>query len=377
MNQQADKLRQYAQENVVFLLQRLMQDILAQQPKNVIDWSIAWLDKQGRDIVKQKQRPSVQSSSSDEEVIELPKRPAAARKQRASISAEAYGQYNRKESFQPRVIVKSQQQKEIISKRLSQSFMFASLDSREKDIVIDAMEERSYNVDDWVIKQGDNGDNLYVVDQGELNCFKRFTKEGENKFLKVYYPGESFGELALLYNAPRAASIQSKTNSVLFALDRQTFNHIVKDAAMKKREKYVNVLKQIELLSMMDPYERSHVADAIKSASFQKGEYVIREGEQGDIFYMIEEGNLIATKTLVQGQDPVKVFQYKEGDYFGELALLKDIPRQANVVAETEVKLIYLDRHSFKRMLGPLEDILRRNTEKYQKYEQYWITQGK
>ncbi|CAD8044763.1 unnamed protein product [Paramecium primaurelia] len=377
MNQQADKLRQYAQENVVFLLQRLMQDILAQQPKNVIDWSIAWLDKQGRDIVKQKQRPSVQSSSSDEEVIELPKRPAAARKQRASISAEAYGQYNRKESFQPRVIVKSQQQKEIISKRLSQSFMFASLDSREKDIVIDAMEERSYNVDDWVIKQGDNGDNLYVVDQGELNCFKRFTKEGENKFLKVYYPGESFGELALLYNAPRAASIQSKTNSVLFALDRQTFNHIVKDAAMKKREKYVNVLKQIELLSMMDPYERSHVADAIKSASFQKGQYVIREGEQGDIFYMIEEGNLIATKTLIQGQDPVKVFQYKEGDYFGELALLKDIPRQANVVAETEVKLIYLDRHSFKRMLGPLEDILRRNTEKYQKYEQYWITQGK
>ncbi|CAD8135563.1 unnamed protein product [Paramecium pentaurelia] len=377
MNQQSDKLKQYAQENVVFLLQRLMEDILAQQPKNVIDWSIAWLDKKGREIVKQKQKPSGKSSSSDEEIIELPKRPAAARKQRASISAEAYGQYNRKESFQPRVIVKSQQQKEIISKRLSQSFMFASLDNREKDIVIDAMEERSYNVDDWVIKQGDSGDNLYVVDQGELNCFKRFTKDGENKFLKVYYPGESFGELALLYNAPRAASIQSKTNSVLFALDRQTFNHIVKDAAMKKREKYVNVLKQIELLSMMDPYERSHVADAIKSASFQKGEYIIREGEQGDIFYMIEEGNLIATKTLIQGQDPVKVFQYKEGDYFGELALLKDIPRQANIIAETEVKLIYLDRHSFKRMLGPLEDILRRNTDKYQKYEQYWITQGK
>ncbi|CAK58540.1 unnamed protein product (macronuclear) [Paramecium tetraurelia] len=128
---------------------------------------------------------------------------------------------------------------------------------------------------------------------------------------------------------------------------------------------------------MMDPYERSHVADAIRSAVFQKGDYVIREGEQGDIFYMIEEGELIATKTLIQGQEPTKVFQYKAGDYFGELALLKDIPRQANVVAETEVKLIYLDRHSFKRMLGPLEDILKRNTEKYEKYEQYWINQGK
>nr|CAI39134.1 cAMP-dependent protein kinase, regulatory subunit 1-4 [Paramecium tetraurelia] len=376
MNQQAEKLRLYAQENVVFLLQKLMEDILAQQPKNVIDWSIAWLDKKGRDIVKSRQKQNAHSSSSDDEVIELPKRPVAARKQRASISAEAYGQYNRKESFQPRVIVKTQQQKEKIGKRLEQSFMFASLDQKEKDIVIDAMEERSYNAEDWVIKQGDNGDNLYVVDQGELNCYKRFTKDGENKFLKVYYPGESFGELALLYNAPRAASIPGQNQFCLVCI-RQINIQSHCQGCSNEREKYVNVLKQIELLSMMDPYERSHVADAIRSAVFQKGDYVIREGEQGDIFYMIEEGELIATKTLIQGQEPTKVFQYKAGDYFGELALLKDIPRQANVVAETEVKLIYLDRHSFKRMLGPLEDILKRNTEKYEKYEQYWINQGK
>ncbi|CAK58539.1 unnamed protein product (macronuclear) [Paramecium tetraurelia] len=218
MNQQAEKLRLYAQENVVFLLQKLMEDILAQQPKNVIDWSIAWLDKKGRDIVKSRQKQNAHSSSSDDEVIELPKRPVAARKQRASISAEAYGQYNRKESFQPRVIVKTQQQKEKIGKRLEQSFMFASLDQKEKDIVIDAMEERSYNAEDWVIKQGDNGDNLYVVDQGELNCYKRFTKDGENKFLKVYYPGESFGELALLYNAPRAASIPGQNQFCLVCI---------------------------------------------------------------------------------------------------------------------------------------------------------------
>jgi cAMP-dependent protein kinase regulator len=72
-----------------------------------------------------------------------------------------------------------------------------------------------------------------VVDSGELDCFKRFTKDGENKYLKTYKPGESFGELALLYNAPRAASIQSKGESLLFGLDRATFNNIVKDAAMR------------------------------------------------------------------------------------------------------------------------------------------------
>lgn len=61
-----------------------------------------------------------------------------------------------------------------------------------------------------------------------MDCYKQFNEDEEPKHLKVYIPGESFGELALLYNAPRAATIKAKTDSVLFALDRDTFNHIVK-----------------------------------------------------------------------------------------------------------------------------------------------------
>jgi CRP-like cAMP-binding protein len=57
------------------------------------------------------------------------------------------------------------------------------------------------------------------------------------------------------------------------------------------------------------------------------------KGEKGDIFYMIEEGTLMATKTLVEGQEPAKVFEYKAGMYFGEISLLKNVPRQANVIA--------------------------------------------
>lgn len=55
--------------------------------------------------------------------------------------------------------------------------------------------------------------------------------ESQPKHLKSYEPGEAFGELALLYNAPRAATIVAKTDSSLWVLDRNTFNHIVKDAA--------------------------------------------------------------------------------------------------------------------------------------------------
>lgn len=90
-----------------------------------------------------------------------------------------------------------------------------------------------FRIGDWVIKQGEDGDELYVVEEGQLDCFKRFTKDADNTHLKVYMPGESFGELSLLYNAPRAASIQAKTYSILFALDRATFNNIVKDSAIK------------------------------------------------------------------------------------------------------------------------------------------------
>ena len=82
-----------------------------------------------------------------------------------------------------------------------------------------------------------------MVDSGELDCFKLFDGDNCSKHLKVYKPGESFGELALLYNAPRAATITSKNDYVCWKLDRDTFNNIVKDAASKKREKYDNFLQ--------------------------------------------------------------------------------------------------------------------------------------
>lgn len=118
---------------------------------------------------------------------------------------------------------------------------------------------------------------LYVVDEGELDCEKVFKKGDKATYLKTYQPGESFGELSLLYNAPRAASIKAKTNSTLYALDRDTFNNIVKDAAAKKREQYDSFLTKVEILKEMDPYERSKIGDALKSVTYKQGDFVVRE----------------------------------------------------------------------------------------------------
>ena len=107
------------------------------------------------------------------------------------------------------------------------------------------MDGKRYKPNENVITQDETGDCLYIVEKGNLDCKKHFTEDDEVKYLKTYISDESFGELALLYNSLRAATIKTKTNCVLWVLDRETFNNILKDYAQKKREKYKNFLNYV------------------------------------------------------------------------------------------------------------------------------------
>ena len=145
---------------------------------------------------------------------------------RTSVSAEVYGIHNVKKPFVPRVIPKTNEQIERIKDKCMQSFIFNSLEPKELKTVIDSFEEKKYTAGQNVITQGEEGDVLYLVDSGELDCEKVFKAGNPPTYLKTYKPGESFGELALLYNAPRAATIRAKTDSTCWALDRECFNNI-------------------------------------------------------------------------------------------------------------------------------------------------------
>merc|ERR1719409_966800 len=98
-----------------------------------------------------------------------------------------------------------------------------------------------------VIEQGDSGDFLFVIEAGQLNCIIKLP-DGSEKVVKTCEPGDVFGELALLYNCPRAASVEASDKCVLWQLDRETFTNIVKDAAAKKRETYEQFLSSVPLL---------------------------------------------------------------------------------------------------------------------------------
>lgn len=153
------------------------------------------------------------------------------------------------------------------------------------------------------------------MESGEFDCFKVI--DGKETYLKSYKHGEAFGELALMYNAPRAASIVCKTPGKLYSLGRQAFSQVVKESASKKRDLYKSVLGSIELFSSMDDHSKESFLDILKEEKYEEGQYVINQGESGNKFYIILQGQLVAEKSTENHELPSVVYKYKEGDYFG------------------------------------------------------------
>lgn len=123
----------------------------------------------------------------------------------------------------------------------------------------------------------------------------------------------------------------------MWSLDRETFNNIVKEAAVKKRERYEAFLKSVDILKQIEPYELSQVCDALKPKKFKAGDYIIKQGDIGDDFYILEDGEAHAEKVFNEGEEAKVVLEYQRGGYFGELALLRNEPRAASVLAKVSV----------------------------------------
>lgn len=212
-------------------------------------------------------------------------------------------------------IPKSDEQRRRINAAIHANFLFKSLEEDQFTEVVDAMAEKQIPIGEEVITQGGIGDFFYVVETGCLDVF--VSRNGAPK-VKVtdYGPNGSFGELALMYNAPRAATVISTQPCTLWALDRVTFRRILMENTSRKRRMYEEFLEEVTLLSSLEPYERHKIADALDTMTFADGDLVIRQGDFGDAFYIVESGDAVVTQTDDNGVEHV-MNPLKKGDYFG------------------------------------------------------------
>ena len=288
------------------------------------------------------------------------------RRARNSVSAEVPDE--EKKPFELKRIHKSNELKSKLKSILDADFTFGKLSETDIDNLIDAMEEANFKAEETVINEGEDGDFMYLVESGKLRCTKFDQDSMSDKFIKDSENGY-FGELALLYNSPRKATIRCIEDCRLWALDRKTFTKIIRDSAMRNRELYQEFLREVSILEKMDEYERSKLVDALEEHEFQSGDTIIQQGDPGAIFYIIKSGSANAVKEI-EGKSQV-VKQYGPGDYFGERALLKNEPRAASIVVTSEkITVASFTRAAFKKLFGPLQDILYRNMDAYsQDYE--------
>jgi putative ABC transport system ATP-binding protein len=142
---------------------------------------------------------------------------------------------------------------------------------------------------------------------------------------------------------------------------------IVSDVRVKEAVRYAEFLRRCPLFAEQPPAMLAEFAERLKQESFKPGEKIIRQGEIGDKFYIIEAGEV-----EVSGTKDGKAFagaKLKEGDFFGEVALLTGAPRNATVTARTDVQVLTLAKEHFdealkrsKTLEEQLRDILYRRT---------------
>jgi len=226
-----------------------------------------------------------------------------------------------------------------------------------------------------IITEGDLvADYFYVVREGSFEIYvaeqttdlPRSVERtlSESKFVSTVSEGGSFGELALLYLVPRAATVKAKVDSVVWVFDRQNFKNILRKASTEKIAEYVRHLDKVEILAPLLADEKTALAHALVEMHYAKGELILQQGQLGNTFYILYEGEV----EVVTDGDIQRTISGSRGrsetKFFGQRALLNSEPCDATVSVLSETaKALALDRDSFNLLLGPLEDIIKSSAD--------------
>ncbi|XP_041124010.1 cGMP-dependent protein kinase 1-like isoform X1 [Polyodon spathula] len=261
---------------------------------------------------------------------------------------------------------KSPQSKELIKEAILDNDFMKNLELSQIQEIVDCMYPVEYGKDSCIIKEGDVGSLVYVMEDGKVEVTKESMK------LCTMGPGKVFGELAILYNCTRTATVKTLTNVKLWAIDRQCFQTIMMRTGLIKHAEYMEFLKSVPTFHGLPEEILSKLADVLEETHYEDGEYIIRQGARGDTFFIISKGKVNVTREDLPNEEAVFLRTLGKGDWFGEKALQGEDIRTANVIAAEAVTCLVIDRDSFKHLIGGLEDVSNKayeNAEAKAKYE--------
>jgi len=245
-----------------------------------------------------------------------------------------------------------------LNNSITKSALFQHLKDDEMSTVFEYLFACDATAGDVIIKQGDEGDNFYIIDEGTVDIFVSNTK------VVSLGEGGSFGELALIYGTPRAATVTASSDVKLWGIDRDSYKKVLMESTIKKRDLYGEFLNSLSILTELDKWERLTVADALEAVNYDDEEVVFAKGDIGKEFFMILEGEAVVSNFSDSHPEDVKVLESPH--YFGEVSLLLKIPRTATVTARGTLKCAKLDNVRFERVLAPCMDVLKERISQYE-----------
>jgi len=208
-----------------------------------------------------------------------------------------------------------------------------------------------------VFRQGDRPDAFYVVRTGTVQIEDEDPETGDTRVLRTMSRGESFGEMGLLGGHRRQATVRAVNEVELFGVDKGTFDRLLaEDMRAPDFGHTMQALAELRELSVfhgLDSEQLNAILEHGEWITAAHGDELVTQGEPGDRFYVIESGKAEIVK------DGVVLDAVSKGMYFGEVALLRNVPRTATVVAATPMRLFALDRDGFELVVA---DAFRRGT---------------
>lgn len=257
-------------------------------------------------------------------------------------------------TYEKKIVPKPDGVRTMIQKAIGPNILFKTCSDEEIVDLVDVFEPSSANAGKVVIKQGDEGNDFYVMEKGILDVY-----EGD-KHVCALYAGTAFGEIALLYGCPRSATLRARCDCKLWSIDRRAYRGITGQYKRKRMEVKIAFLRKVaindkKLGDVLSSSEITAMASATRGNVFKEGKVIINEGEEGNVFYMIESGDV---DVFIKAKGDTPVVTLSSGAFFGEKALLSDDKRSATCVAKTDVKCLILLRDDFVQMLGDLRDLM-------------------